>query len=444
MSMTIQPGLAQGADPVPSYPLRPRPEISRRHFLGHLAATGLGIPAMQFFASLRANAEQVRKNHRSCILLWMSGGPSHLDIWDLKPDSEKNAGPFRPIATSASGVQISEHLPKVAKQMHHLNIIRSVDSKEGNHERGTYLMHSGYVPNPTVVHPGWGSVCAYELGEQRKELDLPHCVAINEPGMSAGFLGMSYSPFVVQNPNAAIANLKPPVDVDEMRLDRRLQMLSQVENQFAAQRRAPMAVDHKAVYSKTLRMMNSKHKDIFDLNTEPAATREAYGKGSFGSGCLLARRLVEEGVSYVEVSLGGWDTHTNNFDTLSSRLLPELDKGMSALVADLSRRGLLDSTLVVWMGEFGRTPRINQNAGRDHWPRSWSVVMGGGGMKGGHVVGATDKDGIDIVDRPVGVMDLVATMTKTMGINIETQYTTPRGRPMKVVDGGKPIAELVG
>ena len=188
---------------MPSHPSRSRPEISRRHFLGHLAATGLGIPAMQFFASLRANAEQVRKNHRSCILLWMSGGPSHLDIWDLKPDSEKNGGPFRPIATSAPGVQISEHLPRVAKQMHHLNIIRSLDSKEGNHERGTYLMHSGYVPNPTVVHPGWGSVCAYELGEQRKELDLPHCVAINEPGMSAGFLGMSYSPFVVQNPNAA-------------------------------------------------------------------------------------------------------------------------------------------------------------------------------------------------------------------------------------------------
>jgi uncharacterized protein (DUF1501 family) len=229
-----------------------------------------------------------------------------------------------------------------------------------------------------------------------------------------------------------------------MRMERRLQMLSQVENQFTAQRRAPMAVDHKAVYSKTLRMMNSKHKDIFDLNTEPAVVREAYGKGPFGSGCLLARRLVEQGVSYVEVSLGGWDTHTNNFDTLSTRLLPELDKGMSALVADLLRKGLLDSTLVVWMGEFGRTPRINQNAGRDHWPRSWSVVMGGGGMKGGHVVGATDKDGIDIVDRPVGVMDLVATMTKTMGINIDTQYTTPRGRPMKVVDGGKPIAELVG
>jgi hypothetical protein len=423
---------------------RPRPELNRRHFLGHLKATALGVPALQFFSSLNANADQVRKNHRSCIVLWMSGGPSHLDIWDLKPESEKSGGPFRPIDTSAPGVKICEHMPRMAKQMHHMNIIRSLDSKEGNHDRGTYLMHSGYAPNPTVVHPGWGSIAAYELGEQLKNFDLPHCVAINEPGMGAGFLGMSFSPFVIQNPNAPIANLKPPADVDAQRFDRRLDMLGQVENDFIAQRRSQMAVDHKAVYGKTIRMMNSKYKDIFNLKNESAAVREAYGHGSFGSGCLMARRLVEQGVTYVEVSLGGWDTHANNFETLSKRLLPELDQGMSALVADLAQRRLLDGTLIVWMGEFGRTPRINQNAGRDHWPRSWSVAIGGGGIKGGQTVGATDKDGVDITDRPVGVMDLIATMTKAMGINIETQYTTPRGRPMKVVDGGQPIRELIG
>ncbi|WP_250846995.1 DUF1501 domain-containing protein [Aquisphaera insulae] len=423
---------------------RPLTNPSRRHFLGHLAGTAMGVPAMQFFSSLRAGAETARRNQRSCIVLWMSGGPSHLDIWDLKPDSEKNGGPFRPIDTSASGVKITEHLPKVAKQMHHLNVIRSLDSKEGNHERGNYLMHTGYVPNPTVVHPGWGSICAFELGEQLRNFDLPHCVAINEPGQGAGFLGMSYSPFMIQNPNAPIANLRPPADVDGDRMARRLDMLAALENDFVGQRKSQMASDHKAVYGKTIRMMNSKLKNTFDLSTEPAPIREAYGKGSFGSGCLLARRLVEQGVTYVEVALGGWDTHTNNFDTLSQRLLPELDQGMGTLVADLASRGLLDSTLVVWMGEFGRTPRINQNAGRDHWPKSWSVVMGGGGLKGGHVIGATDKDGVEVVDRPVGVMDLVATMTKSMNINVETQYTTPRGRPMKVVDGGQPIKELIG
>jgi hypothetical protein len=419
-------------------------QMSRRHWMGHLATTALGVPAIQFFSSLEASAQQLRKNNRSCIVLWMGGGPSHLDIWDLKPDSDKNGGPFRPIETSAPGVKISEHLPKVARHMHQLNIIRSLDSKEGNHDRGNYVMHTGYTPNPTVVHPGWGSVCAMELGERLEHFDLPHCIAINSPGAGAGFLGMSYAPFVVQNPNAPIANLRAPKDVEVWRMDRRLQMLGQVENQFVAQRHAQAAADHKAIYGKTLRMMNSRYQNAFDLDQESPAVRDSYGRGSFGSGCLMARRLVEQGVTYVEVSLDGWDTHTNNFDTLSKRLLPELDKGMASLLGDLERRRLLDTTTVVWMGEFGRTPRINQNAGRDHWPRSWSVVVGGGGMKNGQVIGATDKDGVDVVDRPVTVQDLIATMTKTMGINLATQYTTPRGRPIKVVDGGQPIKELVG
>jgi uncharacterized protein (DUF1501 family) len=227
-------------------------------------------------------------------------------------------------------------------------------------------------------------------------------------------------------------------------MERRLAMLGDVEDQFSGLHASQGAIDHKAVYAKTLRMMNSQYQDSFNLDREPADSRDRYGRGSFGSGCLMARRLVERGVTYVEVSLDGWDTHANNFDTLSRRLLPELDKGMSALVADLAARRLLDTTTIVWMGEFGRTPRINQNAGRDHWPRSWSVVVGGGGMKNGQVVGATDKDGVDVVDHPIGVMDLIATLTKTMGINLATQYTTPRGRPIKVVDGGQPIKELVG
>jgi Protein of unknown function (DUF1501) len=418
--------------------------MSRRHFLGHMATTTLAVPAIHFFGAMEANAQRLRKANKSCILLWMSGGPSHMDTWDLKPESEKNGGPFKPIATSAGGVEISEHLPNVAKQMQHLNIIRSLDSKEGNHDRGTYMMHTGYAPNPTVVHPSFASVCSYELGEKLENFDLPHCIAINSPGQGAGFLGMAHAPFVVQNPNAPIANLQPPKGVDQMRMDRRLQMLSLVETNFLAQKRGQAAVDHRAVYAKTVRMMNSRYRNAFRLDDEPAKVRDAYGRGSFGSGCLMARRLIEQGVTFVEVSLGGWDTHSDAFETLSNRLLPELDKGMGSLVDDLAGRGLLENTMVVWMGEFGRTPRINQNAGRDHWPRSWSVVMGGGGMKGGTVVGATDKDGIDITDRPVGVMDLVATMTKSMGIDLATQYTTPRGRPIKVVDDGKPIAELFG
>ncbi len=417
--------------------------MTRRHFLGHMASTAMALPAMQFFGTLQANADQVKRAGKHCILLWMGGGPSHMDTWDLKPDSEKNGGEFKPIATSAPGVQICEHLPNVAKQFKHLSVIRSLDSKEGNHDRGTYMMHTGYQPNPTVVHPSFGSVCSYELGEAIPNFDLPHCISINTPGMGAGFLGMTHSPFMVQNPNAPIANLQPPAGINDMRQDRRLRMLSMVEKNFLSQKRGQAAEDHKAVYAKTVRMMNSQYTKALSLKDEPAAVRDAYGRGSFGSGCLMARKLVEAGVTYVEVSLGGWDNHTDIFKTLSKGNLPELDKGMGSLVADLDQRGLLQDTLIVWMGEFGRTPRINQNAGRDHWPRSWSIVMGGGGIKGGQAVGATDKDGVDIVDKPVGVTDVIATMTKAMGIKLDTQYTSPLGRPIKVIDGGKPIADLI-
>ena len=418
------------------------PGMSRRHFLGHMATTAMAVPAMQLAGAMQANAQQLRKNNKSLIVLWMGGGPSHMDTWDLKPESERNGGEFKPIATSSSEIQICEHLPTIAKQMKHLNVIRSLNSKEGNHERGMYMMHTGYSPNPTVVHPSFGSVLSYELGEKLENFDLPHCISINSSGQGAGFLGMAHAPFVVNNPNSKIANLEPPAEISGMRMDRRIKMLGLTEGNFVAQRRGQGAIDHKSVYAKTLRMMNSRYTRAFNIKDEPDAVREAYGKGSFGSGCLMARRLVEAGVTYVEVSLGGWDNHNNIFPTLKDRILPELDKGMGSLVSDLAQRGLLDNTMVVWMGDFGRTPKINQNAGRDHWPRSWSVVMGGGGMVGGHAIGSTDKDGVDITDNPVGVMDLVASMAKGMGIDQNTQYTTPRGRPIKVVDGGKPIPQL--
>jgi hypothetical protein len=417
--------------------------MTRRHFLSHLSTTALALPAAQFLGALQANAATLRKNNKSCILLWMGGGPSHLDTWDLKPESDKNGGPLKPIETSAPGVRICENLPTIARQMKHLNIIRSLNSKEGNHDRGTYMMHTGYAPNPTVVHPSFGSVCSYELGEKvGSDFALPHFISINSSSEGAGFLGMTHSPFMVASPTAPISNLRPPQGVEDWRMARRLQILGSVEDSFASQKRGVAATDHKAVYKKTVKMMSGPQTKAFNLNDEPAELRDAYGRNSFGQGCLMARRLVEAGVTFVEVSLGGWDTHNDAFTALTKNLHPQLDKGMGTLVADLTQRGLLDNTLVVWMGEFGRTPRINQNAGRDHWPRSWSMVMGGGGMRGGQTVGATDADGVEIVDRELGVMDIIGSMTKAMGIELATQYTTPRGRPMKVVDGGTPIKEL--
>ncbi len=418
--------------------------MSRRHFLSHMATTAMALPAMQFMSSLQAQGATVRGNQKSCILLWMGGGPSHMDTWDLKPESEKNGGEFSPIDTSAPGVKICEHLPTVARQMKHLSVVRSLNSKEGNHDRGTYMMHTGYAPNPTVVHPSFGSVCSYELGELAGEgFPLPHCIAINSPGEGAGFLGMSHAPFFVQNPTQPIANLQPPQGVGGQRMMRRLSMLGSVEDSFVSQKRGIAPGDHRAVYAKTIKMMNSQYTRAFNLEEEPAPLRDAYGRNSFGQGCLMARRLVETGVTFVEVSLGGWDNHNDIFSTLKRGNLPTLDKGMGTLVADLAQRGMLDNTLVVWMGEFGRTPRINQNAGRDHWPRSWSVVLGGGGIRGGQLIGETDKDGVEVVDRELGVMDIIATMAKSMGIDLSTQYTTPNGRPIKVVDGGKPIEGLV-
>ena len=415
--------------------------MSRRHFLGHMATASMALPAAHFFGALRANAQELRRNRKHCILLWMGGGPSQLDTWDPKPESERNAGEFRPIDTSVPGIAISEHLPNVARQMHHLSLVRSLSTNEGNHDRGTYLMHTGYAPNPTVVHPSFGSICSFELGSKLGEdFPLPHFVSINRPGESAGFLGMSHAPFTIGNPNGKIENLEPAVNA--ARMSRRVKMLGLVEDRFIGQDRGIAATGHRDVYAKTLKMMNSTDTRAFDVDEEPGPVREAYGRDQFGSGCLMARRLVQAGVTFVEVGLGGWDNHDDIFSALRERRLPTLDKGMAALTADLDRHGLLEDTLIVWMGEFGRTPRINQNAGRDHWPRSWSVVLGGGGIKGGQVVGATDKDGVEVVDRPVGVMDLIATMCKTMGITPDTQYTTPLGRPIKVVDGGQPIDEL--
>jgi len=417
--------------------------MSRRHFMGHMATTAMALPAMSLLSAMNTQAATGLKTNKSLILLWMGGGPSHMDTWDLKPESEKNGGEFKPIETSAPGVMISEHMPRIATQMKHLNIIRSLNSKEGNHDRGTYMMHTGYTPNPTVVHPSFGSVLSYELGDKAgKDFALPHAIAINGPGEGPGFLGMTHAPFMVANPTAPIANLRPPGDVNADRLERRITMLGLAEDSFGRERRGQGAADHKAVYKKTLAMMNGPQTKVFDLNTEPKELREQYGMNSFGQGCLMARRLVEAGVTFVEVSLGGWDMHADIFNALSKNKLPELDKGMGTLVEDLARRGLLENTMIAWMGDFGRTPRINQNGGRDHWPRSWSVVLGGGGMKGGQLIGATDKDGVEVIDREVGVMDIVACMTKGMGIDLATEYTTPRGRPVKIVDGGAPIREL--
>ena len=413
--------------------------MNRRHFMSHVAgAAAMAAPAVAFTNSLRANATDLKKRHKSAILLWMGGGPSTMDIWDLKPGAP-TGGPFKQMATSADGIAICEHMPLMSKQMHHMSIVRSMSTREADHMRGRYSMHTGYVPNPNVDYPGYGSVVAHELADQVADLEIPPFVSIGSGSVGPGFLGMTWAPFQVDS-NGNVRNLD--MGIDPARLEQRLKMLSTIEDRFIGEKRGGSAEDHRKVLDKTVKLMTSKQMEAFKVAQEPKEAQEKYGTTGFGRGCLLARRLVEAGVPFIEVDLGGWDMHADIFPALADRKLPELDKAMSALVSDLADRGLLDDTAIIWMGEFSRTPTINGGAGRDHWARSWSVVVGGAGFNRGVVVGETSSDGKEVVTEPYASQDVMASVLKSLGISLETTFTAKNGRPMKIANSGKVIKEL--
>lgn len=412
--------------------------MSRRHFMKHMAgASAMTIPALTMGQSIRANAADLKRRGKSAILLWMSGGPSTMDIWDLKPGAA-TGGPFRPIRTSGE-VEICEHMPLMAKQMHNMAIIRSMSTREADHNRGRYYMHTGYVPNPNIEHPSYGSVLSHELIDQRPDLEIPPFVSVGGGSVGPGFLGMAWAPFVVSS-NGQVRNLQ--MGLDEGRLMQRMAALNLIEKGFVSQNRGSASEDHMKILKKTLDLMTSKQMEAFKVMQEPKEIQDAYGTTGFGRGCLMARRLVEAGVPFVEVDLGGWDNHAGIFPTLQNTKLPEMDKAMAALTADLEQRGLLQDTAIIWMGEFSRTPRINGGAGRDHWARSWSVVVGGAGMKGGIAVGNTNADGTNVETEPYTSQDVMASVCKALGISLETTFTSKNGRPMKIANGGKVIKEL--
>jgi len=413
--------------------------LSRRHFLQHAAGSAVWAgPASMLAGSLMANAPDLRRRHKAAIVLWMGGGPSTMDIWDLKPGAP-TGGPFKQISTSADGIAICEHMPLMAQQMHHMSIVRSMSTREADHMRGRYYLHTGYVPSPSVEHPSYGAVVAHELASQVPELDLPPFVSVGGGRVGPGFLGMAWAPFVV-DANGTLRDLD--MGIDPQRFGQRLEMLAAIENRFIAEKRGGPAEEHAKVVSKTVKLMSSPQLDAFKVAKEPQKVQERYGNTSFGRGCLMARRLVEAGVPFVEVDLGGWDNHADIFPTLADRKLPELDRAMSALVADLADRGILDDTAILWMGEFGRTPTINGNGGRDHWARSWSVVVGGAGFKRGVAVGETSSDGKEVASDPYAAQDLMASVLEALGISQETTFKARNGRPMKIANGGKPIKEL--
>jgi hypothetical protein len=413
--------------------------MSRRHFMRHLAsASALAMPAFALTRTLRANAAELSRNHKSAILLWLGGGAPTIDMWDMKPGAP-TGGPLKPIATTGD-LQICEKLPLLAKQMRHLSVVRSMSTREADHDRGRYYMHTGFVPNPSVEHPSYGSVIAHQLEESVPELEIPPFVSIGGPSEGPGFLGMAYAPFQVDS-NGQIRNVE--MSVPWQRLADRMKLLAALETRFIEERRGAAAEEHAKVLAKTQSLLSSEQMAAFKVRSEPAKMLERYGDNGFGRGCLMARRLVEVGVPFVEVNSGGWDLHQGCFTSLDTKL-PELDKAFSALVEDLEQRGLLSSTVVLCMGEFGRTPRINGEAGRDHFARAWSVVLGGAAIEGGRAIGKTSNDGTDVASDPYSSEDLMATACHALGISLQTTYTAKNGRPMKIAGGGRVIQELFG
>lgn len=411
-------------------------EKSRRDVM-KLAAAGVFAPALSGWLPLLAKAAPAggKGKAKSCILLWMDGGPSHKDTWDLKPDS-KGAGEFKPIKTAAPGVEISEHLPKVAQVMNHGLVVRGMTTPEGAHARAKYYMHTGFREGQGgVVYPSLGSIVSQEMG--KADSTVPNYVAIGGRSYGSGFLGPKHQPLLVTDPARGVEDLKSAVSAAQ--LGNRTGLLEQMEKAFHREYGADSINDHKTTYERAVRLMQSKEAKAFDIAGD--ATKSKYGSGRFAEGVLMARRLVEVGVPFVEVSLGGWDTHQDNFERVKS-LSGQVDSALSALVTDLKEKGLLDSTLIVWMGEFGRTPNINTRGakpGRDHFPRAWSLAMFGGGLKGGQSLGKTDKEGASVADRPTTAQDFLATVCELLGVDHTKKNETPTGRPIQIVEKPKPF-----
>lgn len=428
--------------------------LSRRQFLrvGGISTLGLSLPAFLRLKQASAATSPSKKNI-NCILLWMQGGPSHHDTFDPKPEAPAEVrGEFETIPTTLPGVLFTEHLPRLARQTDKFSIIRGHDPKNGSHGTADHLMMSGHKFNPAMAFPCYGSVLSKERGYKNglfPFVQLGRNIDRRFNGGVAGFLGDAYNPFeVLEDPSAVnfkVRDLSLAGDAARQRLERRYRMLNVVDAYQKQIEESSDAVKARDVfYEKAHSLITSPAaKRAFDLNQEPPHLRDEYGRNAFGQSCLLARRLVEAGVQFVTVTDGGWDTHTDNFKSLKTRLLPRLDRGYAALLQDLHDRGLLDSTLVVWFGDFGRTPKVNPSAGRDHWSSAGVACMGGGGIKRGEVVGATNALGEFVVDSPVSPQDLAATIYYALGIPLDIWYRAQDGRPIEMLPEGKPIRQLI-
>jgi len=421
-------------------------QLTRRAALQNMA---LGVSAWStssWLPNLAKAAAKTGSKPKSVILIWLNGGPATIDLWDLKPGNN-NGGPFQEIETQVPGMKISEHLPSLAKQASDFSIIRSMSTREGDHSRARFVTMTGYTPQGAIKFPALGSLVANEFNIEN---DIPSYVHIGgRPAVGGGgFLGPQFAPFVVgdrsrrggaDSSDLKVADLAPGSEeqqIERLQLQAKLKSLSTMP--------ASLVTDTlDSSRDRALRLMNPKAASVFDLEQEESAVREAYGTGSFGQGCLMARRLVERGVSFVEVSLNGWDTHSDNFARVKE-LSQQLDRGCASLLSDLRQRGLLKDTLIVCQGEFGRTPRINGQSGRDHWPASWAMMLAGAGIRGGQVIGRTSKDGTKIESKPTRTADLMATVFRGVGLDPRKQNMSNVGRPIRLADpDGNAIEELL-
>jgi hypothetical protein len=416
----------------------------RRDFLrlGSAGLLGLGLADL---LRLEANAGAGRKKATSVLMVWLAGGPSTIDIWDLKPDAPDHIrGEFKPIATSAHGVQIGELMPKTAKVMHHCSLVRSLHHNIPEHNVGTRYMMTGNSPNPSLEYPGLGSLAARLLPARA---GVPSYVAFQRT-VGAGYLGTAYAAFEVEGApgrgRLRVPGMSLPADFSLDELADRDRLRNTFDAAFKALDKTEVPASLDKFHQQALDILRSdKTRQAFDLDKEPRHRREAYGLRPFGESALVARRLIEAGVRFVTIGLGGWDTHANNFQILRGNLLPQLDAVLAALIGDLADKGLLDSTLVYCAGEFNRTPRINGTAGRDHWARSMAVLLAGGGIRKGHVHGSTDAHGMAPADTPCAPDDVAATIFQALGIAPHHEVQTLSGRPIAIFRAGKVIEGLL-
>ena len=426
---------------------------TRRSFLSVGSLGFLGMSLNEYLAAAPASAKGGKAN--SVILFWLEGGPSHIDTWDPKANSN-----FKPISTNVAGIQISELLPKMAKRMDKFALVRSMHTRGTDHPQATHYAMTGHEINPAMQFPSVGSIITKEMGPRNA---VPAHVLVPkwdrnrqyEEHFRAAFLGGEYDPMCIPDPSKPgfeVTDLSLPKSLSQAAVEGRSAFLKTVDRRYRALNETAEHTNMDSFTAQALKMiLTPAVRDAFDLSKEGEKTKERYGKDSIGQSVLLARRLVEAGSRFVTAAGyhgTSWDTHSDNDKGHRDRLAPTLDRTLTALIEDLDERGLLDTTLVVAMGEFGRTPTINPNLGRDHWPNCWSLALAGAGIKTGQVVGASDERGHDVTDRVVTMGDLYATIYKALGIDWTKEYMSPIGRPIKIANSlddrtGVPVKELL-